>query len=573
MKNNEIAEVLRRIGTLLEIKGELVFKIRAYFKAADSIASLGEDIEQLTNEKRLTEIPGVGKAMEAKIDQYLKTGKMQAYDKLTKEIPESILDVIAIPSVGPKKAKLFFDELKVRSLSDLKKAAVSGKLLKLEGIQEKTVENILKGIGIVESSLERMNLGTATRISNEIIKVLKKIPEVKQIETAGSLRRGRETIGDIDILVDSHKPKKVMDVFTALPQVESITASGITKSSVRVEGGYQVDLRVVKSEQFGAALVYFTGSKNFNVKLRQLAQKKKMKVNEYGIFKVTNSKEKCVASKSELECFKALGLPFVPPELRDDIGGESIFKRGKIPDLIEQKDILGEVHVHSTYSDGKNTIKEMAAAAQKRGYQYLAISDHSQRLRIARGVSLADLKRKIKEIDALNRKIKGFRVLCGAEVEVDMDGNLDYNDTVLGGLDVVIAAIHTGFDQDSNKQTNRLLKVCRNKHVNIIAHPFGVHIGKREAYEIDFKTVCQAAVDHNVFMEINAFPIRLDLNSQNTCFAKEVGVKFVINTDSHRIEHLDHMQFGVKVARRAWLTKNDVLNTKNVEDFLKAIKK
>jgi len=300
MKNNEIAEVLRRIGTLLEIKGELVFKIRAYFKAADSIASLGEDIEQLTNEKRLTEIPGVGKALEAKIDQYLKTGKMQAYEKLTKEIPESILDVIAIPSVGPKKAKLFFDELKVRSLSDLKKAAVSGKLLKLEGIQEKTVENILKGIGIVESSLERMNLGMATRISNEIIKVLKKIPEVKQIETAGSLRRGRETIGDIDILVDSHKPKKVMDVFTALPQVESITASGITKSSVRVEGGYQVDLRVVKSEQFGAALVYFTGSKNFNVKLRQLAQKKKMKVNEYGIFKVTNSKEKCVASKSVL---------------------------------------------------------------------------------------------------------------------------------------------------------------------------------------------------------------------------------------------------------------------------------
>jgi len=304
-----------------------------------------------------------------------------------------------------------------------------------------------------------------------------------------------------------------------------------------------------------------------------LAQKKNLKVNEYGVFKVRGNKETCVASKSEADCFKALGLPYVPPELREEIGEERIFSGEKIPRLIEEKDIQGEVHVHSTYSDGKNTIEEMAQAAKERGYSYLAVSDHSQRLRVAQGVSPEDLKKKIKEIDALNLKLKGIRLLCGAEVEVDMDGNLDYNDKILGGLDVVIAAIHTGFEQDAKKQTQRLINVCRNKRVNIIAHPFGIHLGKREAYEIDFKDVCKAAVDHHVLLEINSFPVRLDLNSQQAYFAKELGVKFVINTDSHNIDHLQHMQFGIKIARRAWLSKDDVMNTRDVDGFLKGLKK
>jgi DNA polymerase (family 10) len=573
MRNGEVAEILRNMGTLLEIKGEMVFKTRAYHKAADTIAALGEDIQRIADEKRLTEIPGIGKALEEKITQYLNTGKIDAYEKLTQEIPESILHVIDIPSVGPKKAKLFFDRLKIASVADLKKAAAAGKLNGLEGIKEKTIENIVKGIGIVETGDERMNLGTAMRIADELIGTLKEVPGVKKVETSGSLRRGRETIGDIDLLVVTDQPQKVMDVFTHLARVESVTASGDKKASVRLDGGRQVDVRVIEADQFGAAHLYFTGSKNFNVKLRQLAQKKDLKVNEYGVFKVGGRRETCVASKTEAECFKALGLEYVPPELREEIGEERIFAHEKIPKLIEQEDIRGEVHVHSTYSDGKNTIEEMVRAAQERGYTYLAVSDHSQRLRVAQGVSPEDLKKKIKEIEALNKRLKGFRLLCGAEVEVDLNGDLDYNDSVLAGLDVVIAAVHTGFEQDAKKQTQRLLKVCRHRRVHILAHPFGVHLGKREPMQIDFKEVCRAAADHHVMMEINSFPVRLDLNSQNAYFAKEQGVKFVINTDAHRCEHMEHMRLGVKIARRAWLEKDDVLNTKDVNGFLKGLKK
>jgi len=573
MKNKEVADILTRMGTLLEIKGEMVFKIRAYFKAAESVTNLGEAIEDVKEKERLSEISGVGKALEEKIIQYLETGKISAYQKLIKEIPETILDVISVPSVGPKKAKLFLEELKVKNLNDLKKAAQNGKLLKLEGIQEKTIEKILRGIEIVQKGQKRMNLGTATRLADEIISTLKKLPEVKDISTAGSLRRGRETIGDIDILVDSSKPKKIMDVFTHLPQVRSVNAFGETKSSVMTEDNKQIDLRVVEPNSFGAALLYFTGSKSFNVKLRQLAKRKKMKVNEYGVFSVKDKKEKCVASKTEEDCLKALGIEYVPPELREEIGEDKIFKEQRIPKLIEPKDIKGELHVHSTYSDGKNTISEMVEAAQKRGYEYLAISDHSERLKVAHGVSPADLKKKAKEIDQLNKKLKNFRILFGTEVEIDRNGDLDYNDKILSEFDVVIAAIHSGFEQNQQQLTKRLTRACQNKHVNIIAHPTGVHLGKREAYNIDFRHICQTACENNVFLEINAFPIRLDLNSSNAHFAKEQGVKFTINTDSHRIEHLDYMKFGITLARRAWLTKEDVLNTKTLAQLLKALKK
>ena len=573
MKNKNVADILRRMGTLLEIKGELVFKIRAYFNAADNIEALSEDIESLYKENRLGEIAGIGKTLEEKIGQYLETGKMKAYEALTKEIPETLLQITEIPSVGPKKTKLFFEQLNIKTIADLKKAAETGKLLDLEGIKQKTIDNILRGINIVQENEERMNLGTATRLADEIMGALRGFKEVKQIEVSGSLRRGRETIGDIDILVDSSDPSKTMEAFVGLPQVESVTATGETKSSVRVSGNRQVDLRVVAPDEFGAALLYFTGSKSFNVKLRQLAMKKKMKVNEYGIFKVKDDKERRVASKTEEECFKALGLPYVAPELREEIGEERVFKGEAIPTLIEEKQIKGELHVHSTYSDGKNSIEEMAEAAQKRGYAYLAISDHSPRLRIAGGVSEEDLKKKKKEIDALNKKMKDFRILFGSEVEVDAQGNLDYNDNILSEFDFVIAAIHSHFDQDSATITQRLLRVIQNKRVHMIAHPMGVHLGKREACHIDLKTICRAAADHNVYLEINSFPFRLDLNSANAYFAKQQGVKFAINTDAHHIDHLDYMKFGIKVARRAWLTKDDVLNTKTAEQLLKALKK
>jgi len=573
VKNKEIADLFNRIGTLLEIQNDNVFKIRSYYKAAENIGNLAEDIAALRAENRLAEIGGVGKALQEKIGEYLDTGRMSAYESLTKEVPATLLDVVNVPSVGPKKAKLFYDKLGVKDVDDLYEAAVQGKMAGLAGIKEKTVENIIKGVKIVRAGQERMNLGLAFRVASEVTGALKKLKAVKDIQLAGSLRRMRETIRDVDILVDSDDPKKVMDAFVSLPQVKSVSAHGETKSSIVTQENIQVDLRVVEPGQFGAALLYFTGSKNFNVRLRQIAKARKMKVNEYGIFAVKGKAEKRLAAKSEKECFKALGLPYIPPELREDIGEEELFAKKRIPALIELEDIRGEVHVHSTFSDGRNTIREMAEAARRRGYQYLAVSDHSPRLRVAGGVSPEDLKKKKKEIDALNKQYKDFRVLFGTEVEIDGDGNLDYNDRILSEFDVVIAAVHSGFEQSREKLTRRIVKACQSPYVNIIAHPTGVHLGKREPYDIDFKEICKAAVDTNTFLEINSFPIRLDLNSANVYFARSMGVRFAINTDAHAVEHMDFMRFGVATARRGWLTKEDVVNTLPLKELLKAFRK
>ena len=573
MRNREVADILTRMGTLLEVKGELVFKIRAYFKAAENILNLCEDIETLRKEDRLSEIPGVGKTLQEKIIDFLDTGKMMAYEQLIQEIPESILEVIHVPSIGPKKAKLFYEKLDIKSLDDLKRAAESGELLTLPGIREKTIENVLRGVRVVQQGVERMGLGEASRLADEVIEALKKVEGVRHICPAGSLRRGCETIGDIDILVESTHPKEVMEAFVHLPMAQSVIDFGETKSSIRTEGNRQIDLRVMASKDFGAALLYFTGSKSFNIKLRQRAIKKKMKISEYGVFKVSGKKETLIASQTEQECLKALGLEYIPPEIREEIGEARIFQGEPIPELVDLKDIKGDLHVHSTYSDGKNTITEMVQAAMGRGYQYLAICDHSYRLRVANGVSVEDLKKKRKEIDRLNAQLKDFRILFGSEVEIDMEGELDYNDHILGEFDIVVAAIHSGFDQNSSQLTKRLVKACQNKHVNIIAHPMGTHSGKREPYTVDFKEVCQAAVDHNVFLEINAFPVRLDLNTVNAYFAKNHGVKFSINTDAHHINHLKYMKLGVTIARRSWLTKDDALNAWPVDKLFKEIKK
>lgn len=564
MKNNDIAQLFENMGTLLEIQGENVFKIRAYFKAAENIRNLGEDITDVANENRLAEVGGIGKTLQSKIEEYLKTGKLESYQKLTKDVPETLLDIVHVPSVGPKKAKLFYDQLKIVDLAGLKRAAEDGRILKLAGVKEKTVENIKKGVEIVFEGQERMNLGVATDAALSVIKYLKGIKGVKRIESAGSLRRGKETVGDIDILLCATNPTEVMDAFVHMPSVKKINAQGDTKSSVLIDKNIQVDLRIVDESQFGSALLYFTGSKNFNIHIRQIAIKQDKKVSEYGVFDVSKAKEKCLASMTEEECFKALKLPFIVPELREEIGEKQLFQnKGKVvvPELLELKDIKGEFHVHSTYSDGKNTIAQMVEAAKARGYSYLAISDHSVKLRVAHGVSIEDLKKKKSEIDLINQKEKNFKVLFGTELEIDADGNLDYNDKVLSEFDIVVASIHSGFEQSKAKLTKRLLNAITNKHVNIIGHPTGIHIGKRKGYDIDLKEVCKAAVDHNVFLEINAAPVRLDLNSSNVYYAKQMGVRFCVNTDAHRVEHLDFMKYGVAIARRGWLGKDDVLNT------------
>jgi len=580
MKNKEIAQIFNNIATLLEMKDENFFKIRAYRKAAENIESLSEDIADVCKERRLSAIPGVGQALAEKIGEYVDTGRIKAYENLKKEIPESLLTLVEIPSIGPKTAKLFYQHLKIRDIDELKKAAEAGRLLGLPGVKEKTIEKILSGINILREGQERMNLGVAARVADSFLEALKKLPEVKQISAAGSLRRMKETIRDIDVLVDSTKPAKVMEAFVGLPQVKEIIGHGETKSSVLTNENVQVDLRVVDSHCYGAALLYFTGSKNFNVKLRQLAIKKKMKVSEYGIFSIKGKGEKFLAGKTEEDVLKVLGLPYIPPELREDIGEIELFSRMEhvgatdqppLPDLIDITDIRGELHAHSIWSDGKNSIAEMARAAQARGYEYIAITDHSPSLRVAGGVSVSDLKKKKKEVDTLNKKLKNFQVLYGTEVEIDSDGNLDYNDATLSEFDLVIAAVHSGFEQSQAKLTKRLLKAIKNKYVRVIAHPTGVHLGKREPYDIDFKEICQAAVDTNTFLEINSFPVRLDLNSANVYFAKSHGVKFTINTDAHSLEHLDFMKFGVAIARRGWLEAKDVLNTLLLRQLLKEI--
>ncbi len=569
MKNLEISAIFREIANILEIKGDNPFRIRAYERAAQNIEGLTEDIEDFVRDDRLMDIPGVGKDLADKIKEYVQTGKIKAYEDLKKKVPGGLLDLLNIPSVGPKTAKLLYEELKIKNILDLEKAIKKNKLQGIFGIKEKTIENISKGIELLKRGRERMTLAQAMQVADEFISALKKLSEVKRISVAGSLRRQKETVRDIDILMISKKPKKIMDVFTGLPDVATVLAKGETKSSVRTKGDVQVDCRVEEEKSFGAALLYFTGSKNFNIRLRQLAIKRGLKINEYGVFR----KNRFVCGKTEEEIFEILGMSYIEPELREDTGEIELAQEFQLPYLIEFKDIKGDLHVHSKWSDGGNTIAEMVEAAKRRGYSYLAITDHSQSLKVAGGLSIADLKKKKQEIGRINRKLKDFRVLYGTEVDIDSDGRLDYKDGVLKEFDVVVAAIHTGFKQSKSQLTRRLIRACKNNYVHIIAHPTGRLWGSRDAYDIDMDEVLKAARDTNTYLEINAFPQRLDLNDLNCRRAKEIGARLVIDTDAHTFEQLATMKLGVSVARRGWLTKKDVLNTLSFEELLKALKK
>lgn len=569
MNNSNIAAIFRDIANILEIKGENIFRIRAYERAAQNIEALAEDLENYIKEDRLADIPGIGKDLADKIKEFYKTGKIKVYEGLKRTIPQGVLELLNIPSVGPKTAKLLYDKLKIKNLADLQQAIKRNKLKGIFGIKEKTIENILSGIEIVKKGRERMTLAQATFLADEIEKALKGLPEVKKISTAGSLRRQKETVRDIDILVISDKPKKIMDTFTHLSLVKDILAEGRTKASVRTKDNVQIDCRVVEQKSFGAALLYFTGSKNFNIKLRQMAIKRGLKINEYGIFR----KEKFVGGRTEEEIFKFLGMSYVEPQMREDSGEIELAQKYKLPKLIEQKDIKGDLHVHSLWSDGGNTISEMAVAAKKLGYSYIAVTDHSQSLKVARGLSISDLKKKKKEIDRINKALKNFKILFGTEVDIDSQGSIDYPDNVLRKFDIVVAAIHTGFKQSRQQISKRLVSACKNKYVHIIAHPTGRLWGTREAYSIDMDDFFRAAKDTNTHLEINAFPNRLDLNDHHCRRAKEMGIKLAIGTDSHTSEQLLSMKFGIAVARRGWLTKEDVINTLPAEKLLNKIKK
>jgi len=569
MRNLEIAEIFREIAKILEIKGDNVFRIRAYERAAQNIESITEDISEFIKRDNLTDIPGIGKDLAEKIKEFHRTGKLKFLRDLKKTIPEGLLEILNIPSVGPKTAKLLYDKLKIKSIADLELAIKKNKLAGIFGIKDKTIENIQKGIELVKKGKERMSLATAMEVAGYFTSALRKIQEVKKISVAGSLRRMKETVRDIDILMVSNDPERIMSTFTKLPPVKRILATGETKSSVLTKDDVQVDVRVVGEKEFGAALLYFTGSKSFNVKLRQIAQRRKQKINEYGVFSVRTAKDKYLVGKTEEEIFKLLKLDYIEPELREDAGEIEFAFQHKLPNLIEITDIKGDLHTHSTYSDGESSIQDMAKAAIEKGYRYIAITDHSQSLRVANGMSIDDLKKKKNEIEKLNTIFKNFTILYGTEVDIDSEGNLDYNDNVLAEFDIVVAAVHTGFKQSETQLTKRIVSACRNKHVDIIAHPTGRLWGTRNPYDLDFDEILKVAKDTGTFLEINAFPNRLDLNDIHARAAKEKGVRLAIGTDSHSFEHLDGMKFGIAVARRGWLEKSDVANTLDIGNLLK----
>ncbi len=559
MKNTEIANLFNEIADFLEVKDENPFRIRAYRRAAQAVEGLAEDITAIAGRGALLEIPGIGKDLAAKIQEYLEKGTVEYLKDLRKEIPAGVIDLMGIHGLGPKTAKLLYEQVGVDSVEKLEELAQAHKLAGLPGIKAKTEENILKGIAVWRSGRERMPLGTALILAETMLGALRKLKEVDQISPAGSLRRMKETVKDIDILVTSKRPARVMEVFVGLPNVAEVLAHGETKSSVRLRENIQVDLRVVAPDCFGAALQYFTGSKQHNIRVRELAQRKGLKVSEYGVFEEKTNRR--VAGKSEAEVYRAVGLPFIPPELREDGGEIEAALEDRLPTLVTVEDIRGDLQMHTTWSDGGHSLADLAEGVRAKGYQYMAVTDHSKSATVARGMKDEQVLQMIAEVRALNKKMKGFRILAGCEVDIKGDGTLDFPDEILRQLDLVLVSVHSRFKMPREEMTARIVRAVQHPLVHLLGHPTGRLIGERGAYEVDIEAVLMAARTAGTAVEINASPSRLDLNDLHARRARDLGIPVAINTDAHTISHLDFMRFGVSVGRRAWLAPGDVLNT------------
>jgi len=564
MDNAAIARVFQDMADLLELKEDNPFKIRAYQKSARTIESLPEELDQLMKEGRLREIPGVGEAISKKITELLTTGKLEAHEKLRSEFPEGIINLMTIPGVGPKTALRLSKELGISNVDALEKAILEGKVASLYRLGEKTADNILRHIQTMRRKDKRIPLGEALPLAEEIVAALEKQTGVRNLTPAGSLRRFRETIGDIDIMGTADDPESIIKAFVRLPQVEEILAQGSTKASVIVKSGLQVDLRMVEHDSFGSLLQHFTGSKEHNVALRERAVKQGLSLSEYGITIVkTGEMEKFTTEEA---FYKRIGLQYIPPELREGHNEIEMAERRALPKLIEVSDMKGDFHVHTEWSDGHDTIEEIANAARARGYKYLAVTDHSAGRGIAHGLNVDRLRQQMVEIKGLNRKLKGLRLFPGIEVDIRADGVLDYPDEILSEIDVVVAAVHSAMGQDKDKMTKRLVSALENPHTDILAHPTCRLIGEREPVEVDLEEVFRVAVRTNTALEINAMPDRLDLKDIHVLRAKELGVKLVIGTDAHSVGQLDLMRFGVGVARRGWCEAGHILNTRSLRE-------
>ncbi len=566
MTNREIADIFEQIGDMMDILGENRFKVLAYRRASENILHLGQDIRAYWQAGTLQEIPGIGPAIAEKIDELLSTGQLAFYDRLQDQVPSGVVSLLQIPDVGPKTAKLLWEELGLQSVAEVEAAGRAGQLQALPGMGAKSEAKILAGIEALNRRSDRIPLGTAWPVATYLLEGLREnCPEVLDATVAGSLRRMRSTIGDIDLLASSESPAAVMRAFGALPPVAEVLLSGQTKTTVRLHNGLQVDLRVLEPERWGAALQYFTGSQAHNIRIREIAQKQNLSLSEYGFKRQAGGELLC---PHEADVYETLGLPWIEPELREDRGEIPAALEGRLPQVVAWDDILGDLHAHTDWSDGAGTLEEMALAARSKGYRYLVISDHTQSLGIANGLTPERLRAQRAEIDALNKQWDDFGLLQGCELEIKADGSLDFSDDVLAELDFVVASVHTSLRQDRAQITQRVMNALHNPHVDVIGHPSGRILGQREASAVDLDAIIEAAASTGTALEVNSIPNRLDLDDVHVRRALDLGVRIAINSDAHHPGGLDSLPYGLATARRGWATVPAVLNTLALDELL-----
>ncbi len=576
MDKNQLASLLDEVATLLELKeGSNPFEVRAYQNAARSVSALDGDIEQLIREGKLKGVPGLGSTIIKRIEEVIDTGHMALYDELVATTPAIKLEMLRIQGVGPKKVNAIYDQLHVTSIAELEEACKEGKVAKLPGFGKKTQDNILQGIAFLAQHADRFLYPVAEEEAARIEAVLATLPEIVRLQVGGSLRRRRETVGDIDMVASvadsagDEVRRKIMDVFTSQPSVKAITGKGETKSSVVLSSGMNMDLRVVGDSQFPYTLHHFTGSKEHHITLRRRALSMNMTINDYGLFRGKEPDLQLIPCKDEADMYAALGMAYIEPELREDMGEIEAAVHGTLPVLVQESDLLGVLHVHSTWSDGQNTIRDMAEACIARGLAYLGITDHSKAAAYANGLNEQALRRQHEEIDSLNREYAGrLRILKGTECDILKDGSLDYTDDVLASLDFVVASIHSLFNLSPQEQTQRMLRAIANPYVDIIGHPTGRILLGRAGYSLDMEAVIDAAAEHGVCIEINAHPSRLDLDWRFLHRARDKGIKIPIDPDAHVLAGLDDMRYGIGIARKGWLRPTDVLNTMPTDELL-----